>query len=224
MSGRAAAGGRLLRLPAALFRLAVRIVRLEIHIWVSLYRWVFRRPAPIPPGTLTFGYGAAAAPLFWVFIGISAVEIPILDLLLPTLTWRLVGLGLGLWGVLWMLGLLASMYVYPHLVGPAGVRIRSGFSVDHLIAWDEVAEVRVRREKLPGSRTVQLGDSPEGAALHVTISSETTVQIVLSAPRTGKMPKVGPTEIQVICAWTDDPAGFLAATRENLLRAGAEIN
>ncbi|WP_111767519.1 hypothetical protein [Nakamurella deserti] len=213
-----------LRLPGQAFRLAVRVVRLEVNIWVSLYRWVFRRPARIAPGTVTFGYGAAAAPLFWVFIGISAVEIPILDLLLPTLTWRLVGLGLGLWGLLWMLGLLASMYVCPHLVGPDGIRIRSGFSVDHVIGWDEVAEVRVHREKLPGNRTLQLTDAPEGAALHVTVSSETTVQIVLATPRTVRVPKAGPTAIHVICAWTDDPAGFLTATRENLLRAGAEID
>lgn len=212
------------RLPGQAFRLAVRVVRLEIDIWVSLYRWVFRRPARIVPGTVTFGYGAAVAPLFWVFIVISAIEIPLLDLLLPTLTWRLIGLGLGLWGLLWMLGLLASMYVYPHLVGPDGIRIRSGFSVDQVIGWDDVAEVRVRREKFAGSRTVQLGDAPEGTALHVTVSSETTVQIVLATPRTVQVPKVGPTEISVLCASTDDPTGFLAAVRENLLRAGAEID
>ena len=213
-----------LRWARAVARLLVRVVRLEVNIWVSLYRWVCRRPARLPPGTATFGYGAAAAPPFWVFIGISAVEIPILDLLLPTLTWRLVGLGLGLWGLLWMLGLLASMYVYPHLVGPDGIRVRSGFGVDHRIDWADVAEVRIRRDQLPGSRTVQSTAAAEGTVLHVTVSSETTVQVVLATPRTARLPKSGPTEVAVIAAWTADPAGFLAAARENLVRAGAEID
>jgi hypothetical protein len=31
-----------------------------------------------------------------------------------------------------MLGLLASIRVHPHVVGDSGLRIRSGFSIEHL--------------------------------------------------------------------------------------------
>jgi hypothetical protein len=85
-----------------------KAVSMELGIWRSLTRWALRRRIPLDPGAEAFSYAATAAPIFWVFIFMSAIEIPILDLLMPTLRWRLIGLALGAWGVLWMLGLLAS--------------------------------------------------------------------------------------------------------------------
>ena len=44
-----------------------------------------------------------------------------------------------------MLGLLASMKVFPHLLDDAGMRIRYGTTVDIRIPWSAVASVTARR-------------------------------------------------------------------------------
>src|SRR3954454_8131650 len=69
----------------------------ESGIWRSLWRWMFRRTGRLPADATAIPYAAGAAPLIWVFIAITAIEIPILHLLLPTLTLRLIALGLGAW-------------------------------------------------------------------------------------------------------------------------------
>ncbi|MEJ7650789.1 MAG: hypothetical protein WKF57_17385 [Nakamurella sp.] len=56
----------------------------------------------------------------------SALEIPLIDLLLPNWTLRTIFGLIGLWGLVWMCGLLAVQYRMPHVVGPDWVRIRAG--------------------------------------------------------------------------------------------------
>jgi hypothetical protein len=61
------------------------------------------------------------------FIGVSAVEFVVVDLLVrrwPTV--RISLLALGIWGLVWMFGLLFGFLTRPHAVGPAGIRVRSG--------------------------------------------------------------------------------------------------
>jgi hypothetical protein len=40
-------------------------------LWEALFRWVFRRPHRVEPGTVAFSYTGGAALLFGVFIGLS---------------------------------------------------------------------------------------------------------------------------------------------------------
>lgn len=88
---------------------------------------------------MPFGGAAKVMPLLWMFIGLSAAEVPILHLILPWHTARVITLGLGAYGLLWMVGILASLKVHPHLVGPTGMRIRSGLSYDVTVPWNAVA-------------------------------------------------------------------------------------
>ncbi|MGW5667805.1 hypothetical protein [Micromonospora sp. NPDC003776] len=88
-------------------------VRYEIGMWRSLFRWLLRRPQTTEPGAEVFGYVGVVQPILIAFIVLSAVEIPIFDLILRhTLPWpsvRTVVLALGVWGLLWMIGLFASV-------------------------------------------------------------------------------------------------------------------
>jgi hypothetical protein len=71
-----------------------------------------------------------ATPILVAFMFLSALEIPILPLVLPWAAVRYSLLVLGVWGLLWMLGLLASICTYPHVVDTTGIRLRSGFQFD----------------------------------------------------------------------------------------------
>jgi hypothetical protein len=74
-----------------------------------------------------------------------------------------------------MLGLLASLRTYPHVVGGSGLRIRYGTTVDITVPWDAVTSIGVRRRDLPSSRTVQLSRLESGTVPQVGISSQTNV-------------------------------------------------
>jgi len=178
--------------PAAarttLSALVHRAVLFELGVWRSLFRWTTRRPLG-PEGTETFSYADPVTPVIWAFIGLSAIEIPVAHLLLPWPAARAVVLVVGIWGLTWMLGLLASLQTHPHVVGGSGLRIRYGTTVDITIPWNAVASIGVRRRDLPSSRTVQLGRIDFGTVLHVGISSQTNVDVALRDALTVPLPR-----------------------------------
>ena len=76
----------------ALLRLAVTW---EVMVWRSLARWVARRPAGATAGVQAFGYARSVTPLFWVFIMVSAIEVPVAHVLLPWHWAQMLSLALG---------------------------------------------------------------------------------------------------------------------------------
>jgi hypothetical protein len=190
-----------------------RAVSFELGVWRSLYRWTTRRPLG-PDGTETFSYAGPVTPVICAFIGLSAIEIPVAHLLLPWQTARAVVLVVGIWGLTWMLGLLASLRTYPHVVGSSGLRIRYGTTVDIAIPWNAVASIGARRRDLPSSRTVQLGRIDSGAVLHVGISSQTNVDVALRDPVTVPLPK-GTESITALRFHADDARALVASARQH---------
>jgi len=190
-----------------------RAAAFESGIWRSLWTWAFRRPLRLGPDATAVPYAAGAAPAIWVFTAITAVEIPILHLLLPSLTLRLIGLALGAWGVLWMIGLLASMHVHPHVIDRSGVRVRSGLSFDLHIPADAIEEVRPYRKTLVKSRTVQYEVTEHDAVAYVAVSSQTNVELLLRRPIEVHIPKVGTELISSVRLFADDPAAMIRRAR-----------
>lgn len=187
-------------------------IRFELAMWRSLFRWVTRRPVVPGTGATAFGYSAAKAPVIWIFIVLNAIEIPAFHLLLPWPTARHIADLLGAYGLIWMLGILASVYVYPHVVGDAGVRIRSGMSIDVSIPWDAVATVRARTRSLPRSRAVQVNDQ----IMSVVALSQTNVDIVLRGPTVLPSPKAGGEPVTEVRLYADDPAALVDRARRHL--------
>ena len=198
-----------------LWRLARKAVTFELGLYRSLLRWVFRRPSVPGSGSEAHSYAGAVTPLILVFIAVSAIDIPVLHVLLPWRTAQLVSFVVGIWGLTWMVGLLASLRVYPHVVGDAGLRVRYGTSVDIRVPWDGVSTIRVRNRNLPTSRTVQLDRAETAAVLSIGITSQTNVDVVLRAPRDvpvkGRMEEI--TELRF---FADEPRAVVAAARDRL--------
>lgn len=196
--------------PSALVR---TVVSFELGVWRSLYRWTARLPRG-PAGAETFGYAGPATPLIFAFIGLSVVEIPVAHLLLPWQTARIVVLVVGVWGLTWMLGFLASLKTYPHVVGDSGLRIRHGTAVDITVPWDAIASIGVRHRDLPSSRTVQLSRIDSGTVLHVGISSQTNVDVALRHPVTVPLPK-GDEPVAAVRFYADDARALVARARRH---------
>lgn len=194
-----------------------RAAAMESGVWRSLIHWARRRPIGVGKGDDTFGYTAAAAPVLWIFIALSAFEIPLLHFVLPWQTARLIFLLLGTWGLVWMVGFLASFYVHPHVVGDSGLHIRNSMMIDLPIPWDAVAAVRPHRRTLPKTRTVQFEEGTDGDGIaHITVSSMTNVEIELRRPVLVAVPQHGELPVMTVRCFADDPASLIAKAREYL--------
>lgn len=195
-------------------------VRYEIGMWRSLFRWLLRRPPTTEPGAEVFGYVGVVQPILIAFIVLSAVEIPIFDLILRhTLPWssvRKVVLALGVWGLLWMIGLFASLRVHPHIAGAAGLRVRNGFAVDFLVPWAAIATVGARYRSLPSNRSVQTEHEESGAVLNIGAGRQTSVDLVLREPLRVGLPKGQSEPVREIRIYADDPAALVARVRQHL--------
>ena len=200
----------------AVLRLARRAVSFELALWRALYRWLRRRP-DVPADAEPFPYASAVTPVIWVFVVVSAIEVVVVHVVVP---WEAVRLALdvaGVYGVLWLLGLLASSRTAPHVVDGAGLRVRSGVSVDLVLPWEDIAAVRMRRRSVEGSRTVQVhGDGPR-RAVSVDVGASTQLDVELRTPRVLSLRRAGGEPVQELCIAADDPA---APARR--LRAGME--
>ncbi|NUO56840.1 MAG: PH domain-containing protein [Hamadaea sp.] len=196
-----------------------RLIAYELRMWLALGRWIARRP---PRGGRPFRYAAPVVPIIWTFIVLSAVEIPIADLLLPWHGVRIAMLVLGAWGVTWMVGLLASMYVNTHAIGEDGITVRYGLNIDFFVPWDAIAEVRANKRPLQTSKTVHFDQTSAGSALSVAVGSQTAVDLVLAEPRVVRLPSGDSEPVTEIRVNADDPDAFVAEAREHLSRRRAE--
>lgn len=199
--------------PRPLARIARAAWRAEVGIWQSLYRWAFRRPR-VPAGASAFTYHSPVLTILVIFIVLSAVELPIIDLIVHPWPWlRIPLLALGIWGLTWMIGFLLGYLTRPHAVGPEGIRARLGTDLDVDLQWDDIESVERSRdvtEKAPKIR-----DEAHGRTLAIRIANETNVLVVLERPvRT----RVGGDEVEIdaVRLWTDDLDGFLDAVRTHI--------
>lgn len=181
----------------------------------SLVGVLLRRPA-VPTGASAHPHSKAMRPVLLAILGISLVEVPIVDLVVhpwPWLRWPL--LVAGVWGVLSMLGMLLAMHRNPHAVGPAGIRLRSGELVDVALPWDDVAMVERRRHAMPGAPTLSLvGEGDEVALAHVA-QDGTDVDVVLERPTPIDLPG-GTVTVSRVRLSVDDVGAFLDAVRTHI--------
>jgi hypothetical protein len=208
-------GARLRRFGALL----ARVVMLELRIYANIGRAIARRPA-IPKGASGFGYHRPVLTVLLIFIGLSAIEIPIIDLIVhrwPVV--RIAFLILGIWGLTWMIGFLCSFFMKPHTVGPDGIQVREGLEIDIPLSWDDIASVE-RSHRVDEPKSPRFTDTNGGRMLSIRMQDETNVELTLERPTLvrlpGHAPKGGTQEVTAVRLWTDDVEGFMAAVRTHI--------
>lgn len=206
MSGTRAAGALLRRAAAT-----------EGAIWRSMWLWARRRHRRLAPGEEAFGYVGVAKPILGIFIGMSAFELPIFDLIVrhvvPWRPARWIVLILGVWGLLWMIGLLAGLAVHPHQVGDEGIRVRLSTRIDVLVPWENVEAVGKRYRSLPSSRSVQVDQEGERRVLNIVVGSQTSVDVRLRRPMTFDLPTGRSEPVDEVRLYADDPDGLVRGAR-----------
>lgn len=191
-------------------RIALAAWRAEIGMWVSLGRFVFRRPR-VPAGASGFTYHAPIQTILVIFIVLSALEIPIIDLIVHPWPWvRIPLLIAGIWGVTWMLGLLFGFLTRPHSVGPLGIRARRGPALDLDLPWEVIASVARARDV--AEKAPDVADEPHGRTLALRMQNECNVLIELEQAVDVQLPR-GVERVEAVRLWVDDLDGFLKAVR-----------
>lgn len=193
-----------------------KAISYEAGMWRSLFRWISRRPLTSGTGAQVFGYSALTTPILWAFVGLNVVEVAVVHLLLPWHTARNIVDALGVYGTIWMLGLVASVRVHPHVINDFGLRIRSGMTVDLAIPWDAIATIRIRDRTVPKSLTIQSDETGSGHVLNIAVMSRTNVDVAFRQPTTLPLPKGRSEPVTELHFYVDDPSALVAGAQEHL--------
>src|SRR3712207_246836 len=176
----------------------------ELLGYLSIYRFVFRRPR-VPPGAVGFSYHQPVLGILIAFIAVSAVELVVVDLIVrrwPSV--RIVLLILSIWGLVWMFGMLFGMLTRPHAVGPVGIRVRYGSEVDIPIAWDDISSVARRQRSIQEKQPKVTVDGQGHATLHMRVGHETNMEVILERAIELRLPS-GSESVSRVALYVDDP-------------------
>ena len=195
--------GLALVLPRAVARLAVN----EPRLLVSLFRWTFRR---VELGEGEFGYHKRAVlrAIVPMLIVTSPVELLVVHLLAEAFSpwgwvkWAL--LILGIYAILWLLGLYASLVALPHRLEATGLRVRYGAFMQGFVPYEEIEDT-VREDRKAPSFGDGLEHVPDEDALYLSTGGKTDVTLRLRAPLSvdGFLKKSAPARLIHLAA--DDP-------------------
>jgi len=204
---------------AALYTVAADIVsvpvlRLMIHefrLYTSTLRWLTGRwRHGVREGDIAVRYASGSAGLLLTFAYASLIETVVLAFLIPWPLVREITLVLDLWGVFFILGLLASFVVRPHVIGADGsLRLRSGALLDIRIPARDIAAVRAERRTARGRR----GAVDDDGCADLTQGGQTTVTVKLARPVTFTRPLGKQARARVFRFYAADPATAVAALR-----------
>ena len=186
----------------------------EIRGYQSMFRFAFRRPR-VPAGAVGFTYHQPVFAILIVFVVVSAIELVVVDLIVrPWPQIRIPLLILGIWGLVFMLGMLFGMLTRPHAVGPAGIRVRSGPEVDIALSWDDVESVTRRKQVVQEKQPKVTVDDSGKATLQLRMQNETNIEVKLAQPVTVRLPH-GVETFSQVNLYADDPKAFMAEARRH---------
>ncbi len=202
-------------LTVVLPRKVARIVVLEPHLWVCLFRWVFRRTKP-REGEFGYHKRSTMDMLVLLVVLVGPVEALVLHLLVPWSWLRWLLIAVEVYGTFWLLGFYASLSALPHRLEETGVRLRYGAFAEVLVLYAEIEKVGRAVLRAPGGGD-GLRAAPEEEAAYFAITGKTNLTLGLKAPQTieGVFRSVGP--VGRIHLWADEPKLF---ARELGLRLG----
>jgi hypothetical protein len=201
-------------LAVLLPRKAARVAVLEPRLWVCLLRWISRRTGT---SDREFGYHKRSQMgLILVMLAFTTpVELLVVELLAPWAWLRISLLVLGLYALLWMFGLYASLVTLPHRLEENGLRLRYGALAEGFVPFSEIAAVERAQRRAPGPGD-GLQTDPEEGEIYLATGGKTDLTLRLRSPQTAKglFRSVGPASTIHLAA--DEPERLASKLRERI--------
>ncbi len=189
-------------------------ILLELALYRSLARWIARRP-DVPAGAIPIGYAQLVGPMLWLWIFGSATEAVVVEVVLRQVEagWaeaiRLPVLVVSIWGVLWMLGLMAAYRVRPHLLTDERLRVRNSARTWVDVPLAAIAGTHATEHDLPG---IVKAVHQDGGLLLVGVGSRTNLELRLTGSTVLRTSK-GDLTADHVGIWVDDPRAVATRLR-----------
>lgn len=164
----------------------LRLATAEASTLASLGRWIARRP-DVPDGAVALGYSRGTLGIPVAMAIAASIELVAVHLLVPWPTVRLVLDLLGVYGLVMLLGWLASRIVRPHLLTADELVLRSGPHICARVPLTAVAAVRRDRRLSPTAAEIVTETGGE-TALALPGPDGTSVSIRLNQPVLASIP------------------------------------
>ncbi|MGH3145756.1 MAG: hypothetical protein ACRDTR_08135 [Rubrobacter sp.] len=191
-----------------------RIVVLEPRLWVCLGRWISRRTGT---SEREFGYHKRSQMglILVMLVFTTPVELLVVELLAPWTWLRVSLLVLGLYALVWMFGLYASLVTLPHRLEEHGLRLRYGALAEGFVPLSEIAAVERARRRAPGPGD-GLQTDPGGGGIYLSAGGRTDLTLRLHSPQSvrGLFRNVQPARTIHLAA--DDPERMASKLRERI--------
>ncbi|CAM5438670.1 hypothetical protein [Streptomyces aurantiogriseus] len=185
---------------------------------VSLGLWVARRTNGVGDGDIAVGYARAQAPTAYGLVFVFVVEtVGVSFMLADYPVVHLVMLLLDLYTVFLVLGLQAAAVTRPHVVGPAGLRVRRGARLDLWIPLERIVSVR-HDLRFPDA------NQPEDGVLEVAVASQTSVTVELARPVTSVSLLGRRAEVHTVRFHADEPQAAVAAIKKLLPPRSVDVH
>lgn len=190
---------------------AAHLLLIEAKIWWGFFGWILRRN---PRGPNVFRYGREMRPIMWLALALLIFEGIVVDFVLFALlgnsVWLWASLAAHLYAVLWVLGFIGSLWMYPHKLTASGLVI-------HDAAF---SRLDICTDSVDGARLI-VGQSLRRSGFRFDAESRTAlisygvanVELELKPGSTilrDRQPRHGVDRIQVS---VDDGAAFISALK-----------
>lgn len=171
-----------------------------------------RRRKVLGPGAVPFGYSRGSSTFPLVLVGLSVGELVIVHVLVPWPWLRLALALLTVWGVLFILGFLASRRVHPHFIAQDRLHLRWGHETVLATPLDNIASA------VPHANHAHTQPAVAEDRLVLTQFQSTNVRLRFTEPVPAAAPvarKQRPEGFRAaeVELFVDDPEAFLAAVR-----------
>lgn len=199
-------------------RAAARFALHEPRLFISLFRWTFRR-VKRADGVFAYHRRSLLRAIMPVVIVTSPVELLVVHLLAQALSpwgwlkWAL--LALGVYAILWLFGLHASLVALPHRLEERGLRLRQGVFAEVFIPYAEIEDAVGTQRKAPNSGDGLSYVAGEDA-LYLATGGKTDVGLRLRVPRSmrGFLKETEPASL--IHLAVDEPDRFVRELRQRM--------
>ena len=185
-------------------------MKMEVDGWRSLYLLALKRTAA-PAGAKVFSYYLETRTILFVFLGLSAIEIPIFDLVLsrwPAIRWPF--LVLGIWGFLFMLGIYAGLRVHPHFVTNKELVIYAGPNFRLAIPKEQIYSAFFDERNFETSKGFQVDEAEGDLRINLVTMNQTNVSLEFKRPLlVTKGPKS--YEVRQLAFFADDARSLVEA-------------
>lgn len=197
-------------------------LRTEWRMYVGVWRLLSRRP-DVPTGSRPIRYVGAVSVLLWAFTVLSVVELAVVHVVLPWEKVRLAADVLGIWGVVWILGMTGCHYVYPHLVTDRALRVRHTERKDLVtVPWDLLRSASTRERSLSTSRRLLVSEDEGVAVLNVVVGSRTNVDLRLHRPLAVTV-RDSSHVVEEVRLFADDPGDLVRQVRDRAQPAADRV-